>query len=74
MYIEVDDPKDSIFSIGFARVFRAINNKTFIFGNGEGFVIEYFEQSIITDLGKNIQLDSCEELITEPIPKLVLKL
>ena len=73
LYIEVDDPEDSIFSIGFARVFRAINNKTFIFGNGEGFVIEYFEQSIITDLGKNIQLDSCEELITEPIPKLVLK-
>lgn len=73
LYIEVDDPEDSIFSIGFARVFRAINDKTFIFGNGEGFVIEYFEQSIITDLGKNIQLDSCEELITEPIPKLVLK-
>jgi phage-related protein len=73
IYIDVEEPEDSIFSIGFAKVFKVINNKTFIFGNGEGFVVEYFEQSILTDLSINVQLDSCETLITEEIPKLVLK-
>lgn len=73
IYIEVNDPEDSIFSIGFAKIFKAIDNKTFIFGNGEGFVVDYFEESVLTDFGKNVQLDSCEKLITDPIPRLVLK-
>lgn len=73
IYINVDDPEDSIFSVGFSKVFKVINDKTFIFGNGEGFVVEYFPQEIKTDSNESIILDSCETLETEPFPKIILK-
>ena len=60
-------------SVGFSKVFKVINDKTFIFGNGEGFVVEYFPQEIKTDSNENIILDSCETLETEPFPKIILK-
>lgn len=65
IYIEVDNSLNSVFDIGFARIFRRLNSRSYVFGIGEGFIDEPYEELIILDTGEKIQIDSCEQLITD---------
>ena len=66
IFINVLNPEGSIYSIGLGKIFKVIDDKTFVFGRGKGFVDGELDSSLL-DEGSADDINSDDDVIIKQI-------